>query len=179
MSPVVAYLIQSVGWAGAGFLAGVLVGRAARDVRRIAAAVTVDDTEGDEDMPDPRGSRPHWIGTASAQTLVALVVVLLGVVTVVQGIVQSDATAGLTRCQYEYSNAFADALEARSQASTDAQDALDELLTTVGQTLQSTDPNATRPPVQRAISEYLAKRQALKAQQAAHPYPAAPRARCP
>lgn len=180
MSPVLAYLIQSIGWAGAGFLAGVLVGRTARDVRRIAAAVSVDDGEGDEDMSEPRRSRRRWIGTASAQTVVALVVVLLGVVTVVQGIVQSDATERLTRCQAAYSNAFSDALNARSGASTNAQDALDQMLTAwLGIGNQNATPEERRAQALRALNDYFAKRDQLKAEQAAHPYPAPPRTMCP
>lgn len=173
MSPLVAYLLQSIGWAGAGFLGGVLVGRTARDVHKIAQAVEPDDgATMPSDQPAPQ-RRTRW----PSQTVIAIIVVLLGVLTVVQGIVQSQATERLTRCQASYSNAFADALDARSSASSEAQDALDQLATTVGNALQGSQDARTR--ARAAISDYLAKRQALKRQQAAHPYPAPPRAACP
>lgn len=172
MNAVIAYALQSIGWAGAGFLCGVLVGRAARDVHRIATAVTDEDGER---MPPPH--RPRWTERAPSTSLIAIVVVLLGIVTVVQGIVQSDATERVTRCQIKYSNDFSDALDARTRASTDAQNALDQLLTTVGDTLNG---NASaRPRIQQAINDYLAKRAAVKNEQAQHPYPPPPRETCP
>jgi hypothetical protein len=170
------YLAQSLGWAALGFLAGFLAGHAARDVHRIASAVdTAVDTAmtGEHDMPrhTPRRAR------ISGQTVIAVVVVLLGVLTVIQGLVQSAATDRLTQCQANYSNGFADALNARSQSSTDAQEALDDLMSTVGGALQGSAVD--RAAVQRAITDYLAKRAAVKAQQQAHPYPPPPRATCP
>ncbi|MGW5720764.1 hypothetical protein ACWEVP_31645 [Amycolatopsis sp. NPDC003865] len=175
MNAALAYALQSIGWGGAGFLAGLLVGRAARDVHRIATAVTGKNPEdGDKPMP---ARRPRWTERAPSTSLIAIVVVCLGVVTVVQGIVQSDATARVTRCQVNYSNDFSDALDARTRASTDAQNALDELLTTVGETLNGNTTSRTR--IQQAINDYLAKRAAVKHEQAQHPYPPPPRESCP
>lgn len=164
---VLSYLAQSLGWAVLGFLGGYLVGHAVRDVNRIADAVT-----GEEIMP-PRRRVPRL----SFQTVIAVIVVLLGVLTVIQGLVESAATQRLTQCQSAYSNGFADAINARAQSSAEAQDALDELVTTVGGALQGNEPD--RASVQQAIAGYLAKRAAVKAQQQAHPYPPPPRAVCP
>ncbi|TDQ01234.1 hypothetical protein [Labedaea rhizosphaerae] len=164
---VASYLAQSLGWTAVGFLGGYLAGHAARDVQRIADAVTGEDTM----------QRKPRIPRISSQTVVAIVVVVLGILTVIQGLVQSAATDRLTQCQADYSNDFADALDARSQASTDAQEALDDLMSTVGGALRG---NAVdRAAVQHAIADYLAKREAVKRQQQAHPYPPPPRAVCP
>ena len=103
-------------------------------------------------------------------------VVLLGVLTVVQGLIQSAATDRLTQCQADYSTGFADALSARAQASTEAQAALDDLMSTVGGALTGSAPD--RAAVQQAIADYLAKREAVKRQQQAHPHPPPPRAVC-
>ena len=165
---VLSYLMQSLGWAVVGFLGGFLAGHAARDVHRIADAMTGEDT-----MPQRTPRFPR----ISSQTVIALVVVLLGVLTVVQGLIQSAATDRLTQCQAAYSNGFADALNARSQATTDAQDALDDLMATISQAIQGSAPD--RAAVQHAIADYLAKREAVKREQQAHPYPLPPRATCP
>lgn len=168
---VLSYLAQSLGWAVVGFLGGFLAGRAARDVHRIASAVDTAVT-GDHTMTK-HGPRAR----INSQTVIAIVVVLLGVLTVIQGLAQSAATDRLTQCQTNYSNGFADALNARSQSSTDAQEALDDLMSTVGGALQGSAVD--RAAVQRAIADYLAKRDAVKRQQQAHPYPPPPRATCP
>jgi hypothetical protein len=180
VNAVIAYALQSIGWAGAGFICGVLVGRAARDVHRIATAVTNEDTDEDGvSRMKPPGRRPRWTERAPSSSLIAIVVVLLGVVTVVQGIVQSNATERLTRCQLEYSNAFSDALNARTAASTGAQDALDQLLNTwLGIGSQNATPEERRAQALRALNDYFAKRQQVKTEQQAHPYPAPPRVSC-
>lgn len=158
------FLIQTVASMVLGFLVGFLLGRAVRDVHRIADAVTDEETA----VPQDRPNRPRWLST---QLVVAAIVVLLGVLTVAQGLIQSAATERLTECQADYSNQFADALEARSAATAQAQSSLDELIAVVA---QSIDPTV----IQRAVNDYLAKRDAVQREQQANPYPEPPRDAC-
>lgn len=176
---VLLYAAQSAGWVTAGFLGGWLAGRAGRDLHTLAEAVetaeTGDTTVG-EDPPSPpprhrRRPRPEWV--------IGVVVLLLAITTVAQGIVESVAARRIVACQTAYVNAFADALDARTQASTDAQDALDQLVTTIGGTFTSPPSPGRGQAVQKAITDYLASRDRVKRQQRAHPYPPAPRDLCP
>jgi hypothetical protein len=167
------YVAQSAAWAVGGFLGGYLAGRAARDVHQLASAVETGDTTVDPPPPPSRRRRPR------AEWVLGVVVLLLAIVTVVQGLVQSAATRRVVQCQAEYGNAFADALDARTQASAGAQNALDQLVTTIGNTLNGPPSPARAAAVHQAIAEYLATRAKLKQQQQAHPYPPAPRDLCP
>lgn len=177
MTPWV-YALQTAGWCLAGFVAGFLVGRTARDVHRIADAVT---TEGDHVAENNR--RPWW-DRINSRVVVAVFVVGLGVLTVGQGLAQSAALRRITECNIAFANQFADALEARSVSSQDAQNALDELMTVVGQ-LGSTPPTsaadleARRETYRKAITGYLAKRAEAKEQQQKNPFPKPPRESCP
>lgn len=171
------YLLQTSVWCAVGFVTGFLVGRAARDVHRIAVAVTEEDL-----MPANRQRRR--MSFSPTRVAIALVVIALGVFTVVQGIAQSNATKRIAQCHAAYANAFADALEARSHGSQQAQDALDKLMTTMGQ-LSATPPADAADLARRreesrlAIAEYIKTRNELKDVQAAHPYPPPPRDACP
>jgi hypothetical protein len=200
MTAPIAYLVQSAGWAGAGFVGGLVVGRTARDVRHIAQAVqpeppTTPDrpghASGGPDMPStpdqPPASPPpqperrarRWarrLDRVTSQRMTAIVVLLLAIATVAQGVVEGQATQRLTHCQSSYSNRLADAIDARSTASATAQDALDQLVTAVGAALHGGQVGAG--DFQRAIAQYQTKRAALKRQQAEHPYPAPPRTVC-
>lgn len=172
------YALQTAGWCLAGFIAGFLVGRTARDVHRIAYAVT---TEGE---PMAKDIRLRWWDRVNARVVIAVLVVGLGVLTVAQGLVQSAAVRRISECNTAFANQFADALEARSSASQQAQDALDELMTVVGQ-LGATPPTSEadlasrRETYRKAITGYLAKRAEVKAQQTKNPYPKPPRESCP
>lgn len=172
------YVIQTAGWCAAGFVAGFLAGRAARDVHRIADAVT---TKG-ETMTDV--TRRRWWDRSKTRIVIAAIVVGLGILTVAQGLVQSAAIRRITNCQTTFSNQFADALEARSLASQQAQDALDELMTVVGRLGASPPANPAeaeerRETYRKAITGYLDKRAAVRASQQRNPYPKPPREACP
>lgn len=162
------YATESAGWAVLGFAIGYFVGRAARDVHRVVTAITPNTT----DTPPPTGRR-HPL---SGHTIVGLIVVLLGVVTVVQGIVTNNATRQIAECQAAYSNGFADALDARSSATTATQDALDELVTTVSGYLA--DSPIPSDKVRVAIGRYLDQRAKAEAERERHPYPPPPRDLC-
>lgn len=178
MNPWV-YLLQTLGWCAVGFVAGFLAGRAARDMHRIADAVT----EGGA-VPASRRRRMWDRLKPSGQFLVALVVVVLGVLTVVQGLIQSAATRRVSQCHAAYANAFADALDARSRASQEAQDALDGLMITIGRlsatpVADEADRARRSEESRKAISDYVTKRAQAKDQQARNPYPPPPRDACP
>lgn len=159
------YIIQSFPWALAGILVGWFMGRSTVAVESIAEAVKGDTV----DTTVKRRRRP------TSMAVLGVVVVVLGVFTAVQGYVQGAATARLAECQQAYSNGFADALDARSKATVEAQDALDEFLTTVAHITPAPEAQAK---FQAAFSEYLDKRAAAKKAQKEHPFPPAPRDVC-
>lgn len=168
----VLYVAQSAAWAAGGFLGGFLAGRTVRDVHRLAQAAETRDTV--ETQAPARRWRPR------GEWVLGLIVLLLAIATVVQGIVQSAATRHVVQCQQDYSNAFADALDARTASSQQAQDALDQLISTFAGTTQGGPPSpGQRERFQQAINDYVAKRAVVKQQQAAHPFPPAPRDLCP
>lgn len=167
MSDLAVYAAESAAWALAGFVGGFTLGRAVRDSYRQTGAIVTTHATG------KRSWRP------SAQWVLGVVVILLAIVTVLQGIVQGAATRHVVECQQQYSDAFSAALDARTNATNTAQNALDQLVTTVGHAL-SEPPTAQRgADVQKAITAYLNSRAALKQQQQQHPYPPAPRDLCP
>lgn len=163
------YILQSLPWAIAGALVGFFMGRSTVAVQVIAEAVQ----EG-ADMPAEEIRTP-WYRKITAMHVIGTVVVLLGIFTAVQGYVLNDATHRLGQCQVAYSNGFADALDARSQASQDAQNALDDFLVKVS---SATPTIEGRDLVRQALDDYLAKRAEAKKTQAAHPFPDPPRDAC-
>jgi hypothetical protein len=155
------YLLQSVLWAVGGFVLGVLYARRTQDVHRIANAV-----EGSDVVKVPRKRwRPNY------QLVLGLAVVLLTTYTTWQ-------TGRLSDCQLEYSNKFADALDARTQATGEAQQALDELMAMVGQLMTAGSSPQAREEFRAALAKYLTNRDTAKRQQQDNPYPPAPRDLC-
>lgn len=163
------YLAQSIPWAAVGLLAGYMAGRTVRDLDVIAAAVTPE-----EPMTEPRRFRLRF------NHILAAVVFLLAVGSVVQGYVYNATTQRIADCTRGYSNGFADAIDARSQASQDAQSALDDLMESVGTVVFGTDAGTpqARQRFGDALSEFLAKREEAKKQQELNPYPPPPRDVC-
>ncbi|MGB3443901.1 MAG: hypothetical protein WBA97_34620 [Actinophytocola sp.] len=162
------YILLSVPWTGVGLLVGWLMGRSTVAVDALADAVQ------DEGDPVPEGQiarRSRFTGTH----VLGAIIVILGVFTAVQSYVQSDATARLTECQTAYANGFADALDARSTATSEAQDALDQLLSSVAAV---TPTEEGRRQFQDALTAYLEKRAVAKKAQQENPYPSPPRDVC-
>lgn len=179
------YLINTVGSAAVGFLGGILVGRGLRDVHAIAGAVSTTDEPAEPRLPaspaKPEPSRrraANWLSRISTQVVVGIIVVLLGALTLLQGARQSADTDRLTRCLADYSTEFSGALEARSKASADAQDALDKLINTIASNIASPDHVAGQNITRQAIRDYVNSRARVKQSQQANPYPAPPKARC-
>lgn len=163
------YIAQSGAWAIGGFLGGFVTGRTVRDVHTIATQ----NTSGATSMPMPRPKRFRF------EWVIGIVVMLLAIATVGQGWVEGAADRTLLQCQQNYANGVAAALDARTDASAAAQNALDTLVTTIGQAISTPPTAATHGAVEKAITTYLVTRTQLKAQQAAHPYPPAPSTACP
>lgn len=164
------YIVQSLPWITAGLLTGFFIGRATVAVEVVTDAVR---SEGDEmrDSSPPEKKRPK----VSSNAVIAAVLVALGLATAVQSYVQSQATARVTECQTAYANGFADALDARSKATAEAQNALDDLLTTVSEVAPTPEGRAQ---FRRALADYLEKRAEAKKTQREHPYPDPPRDLC-
>jgi hypothetical protein len=164
------YIVRSVPWSLAGLLIGVFIGRLTVAADAIAAAVQDEETT----MPDPRTPRRRrWRITKNG--VVVGVLVTLGLLTGVQAYVQGEATDRLAECQATYSNALADALDARFGASSEAQQALDELLSTVSAAAPTPEGGQQ---VRQALADYQSKRADAKRAQKDNPYPPAPRDAC-
>ena len=107
--------------------------------------------------------------------IIGLLMIFLSVATGVQGYILDSRTQQVAACVSAYADGFADAIEARSNANRESQDALDELMVTVGAVLTRT---ADRDRLVLAVQDYLRKRVEAKTTQARNPFPAAPRDAC-
>jgi hypothetical protein len=128
-------------------------------------------------------------GKITGVRLLGAVVLALTIVTGLQGYAQGKATerqgreterqAEITKqlvsCLRTYSNELADAIELRSKASAEAQDASDNLWFGVAQAPQTQEG---RDQARRVFDDYIAKRAAAKKTQTDHPYPPPPRDVC-
>jgi hypothetical protein len=114
--------------------------------------------------------------------VIAAFLVLLGLFTAAQSWYQSERTRQNAECTRAYADGFADALDARSEASAAAQNALDAWMTTLDELMTKTppgaDPTASRERFRAATVEYLSKRAEAKKQMRDNPFPAAPRDLC-
>ncbi|HEX5119825.1 MAG TPA: hypothetical protein VFW65_31960 [Pseudonocardiaceae bacterium] len=172
MNEIAEYLVESAVWAVVGFVGGYAIGRVAVTGRddSTGADVTTDAPE-----PPPTRHRKGFTG----QQMLGVVVVILALATVAQGLIQSAATRAVVTCQQEYSNGFADALDARTAASTAAQNSLDSLIGVVGHVIEEPPSPQAATEFAHAVTAYLNTRAMLKRQRQLHPYPPAPRDLCP
>lgn len=175
------YLVHAIGWSSAGAVVGVLLDRAVLALRQIARSPRQEDPVQTPD-PSPRRQRVRRVFGAS---VVPAVLIVLAVVSAVQGWTTSRTNAAqdaeVTRvqtCQLAYANGFADAIDARANATREAQDALDELMTVVGELTSSGGSAAAGERFRAALSDYLTKRATAKQRQLDNPYPPAPRDLC-
>lgn len=124
-------------------------------------------------MPDkpvqPRRRRP-WRPTRG--NLVALVLIVLAFATGWQGY----RSAQLVECLRGYANQSAEALIARTDASTQQQAALDEVMRAVSKAF--TEGPSGSNNVRAELEKYLEKRGQTLAAQEKHPYPDPPRDVC-
>jgi len=178
VNPLLEYTVSSIIWAGAGLVVGFAAGRLTRTVDRMAENVeTITDavTEGSPAVTTSRRRR-----RPSYEHVIGAVVVLLGIFTAANGIHQTSETRRFADCTRAYSDGFADALDARSAASAQAQEALDDLMATVGQLTSVGEAGTPQAQEQfrTALSDYLTKRTEAKKKQRENPFPEAPRKVC-
>lgn len=167
------YLAERAPWAAVGLLAGYLFGRGVRDLETIAAAVTPE-----ESKVDKPSRFQAVIQKMTGLHVLGIVVFVLAVGTVVQGYVHNEQTQRIAECTKAYSSGFADAIDARSSATSAAQQALDDLMTQVGQLSAGVASPESREQFRIALADYLSKREEAKKQQAENPFPAPPRDVC-
>lgn len=153
---VLLYILERLPWAGAGLLGGVLLGF---HLRRTGGTMA--------------GNGRKWRPTGLH--VFGVILVFLSVGTAIQGVVQSRATDRLTNCIATYSNSLADAIEARSRASGEAQRASDDVWRTIYYLPQNEEGRAQ---ARRVFEEYLRKREAANRAQTENPYPPPPKAVC-
>jgi aminoglycoside phosphotransferase family enzyme len=112
------------------------------------------------------------------QRIFGALVIVLAVMTVLQGVVVSQDNRRIAQCVARYSNGFSDALDARSKSSGQSQRALDEMVTAIRSTLAKPGTTSGQQSLHAAIDKYLAQRQEVLAEQRRHPYPPPPRDAC-
>lgn len=155
----VIYLVQAFAWSVAGGLIGYMFG-----------ANLCRTTEG-SDVTKTRW-RPKF------DHIIAACFLALAVATAVQGYVLGNRTDALSRCQLAYSTGFADAIDARTQASREKDEAQDELWKIVRSGFQAPGPDI-RTRFEHQLNLYLDARERVKESQKDNPYPPAPRDACP
>ena len=149
---------------------GFILGRLSRNVETIATVVAEEGATVTAAAP----RRKRWTFEKTAAT--ALIV--MGLFTAAQSLYQDSATRRVAECTRAYSNGFADALDARSEANAAAQQALDELMTQVGQLSTGIPTEENRGQFRTALQDYLAKRAEAKKKQQENKFPPAPRDVC-
>lgn len=132
----------------------------------------------------PRRSRmKHGIGAVLRQLdkgrVLGVALLLLALFSTTTAIAQlraqsrlNDRQAALVRCLTNYSNGFADALDARTKATNAQQAAFDKFINKIA------DPNLRPGEFRVALDEYQAARAKQLAALADNPYPPAPRKIC-
>lgn len=175
------YTLHSLGWSSAGLVLGVVLDRVVLALQQIAHTTRSEDHVPTTDRPS---RRQRWQSLFNS-VVVPAVVIAMAIATAVQGVVtarinaaQDDETKRVLNCQQAYGNGFADAIDARANTNREAQDALDELMTVVGELTTGGASPAASERFRTALSDYLAKRATAKQQQKENPYPPAPRDLC-
>jgi hypothetical protein len=174
ITDTVIYLILSVPWAAAGFLAGFTAGVKA-DVWSHAMPTIERPTATPSDNPEDEPSRAPWY--RRSQTWIGAAVALVGVVTGIQWYIQGADTKRLVECQNAYASGVADALDARTEAQRSVTEAQDGLWFLINQGLAAPSPEI-RDQFRAKLDQYVHAREESKKTQAEKPYPAAPREVC-
>lgn len=168
------YVLHALGWSLLGGVVGVLLDRAVLALQQIARTTPQEEPVHPSDRPTRRQRMRRWF----TRSVVPAVLIVLALGTVTQGFITARVTKDVQDCQLLYANRFADAIDARANATREAQDSLDELMATVGELTTSTAQAAAREKFRAALTDYLLKRATAKKQQQDHPYPPAPRDLC-
>lgn len=173
--------LPNVLYALAWFVLGVIVGaqwtRMRGEVRRIANAQAGEEhvapQQETEQTPPKRARTRRW-----ARRVLDAFVVLLFISSAVQAYLTNEQIQAVVDCQNGYQAGFADALDARSKTSQEAQQSLDDLMTTIGSLATGVATPENRQRFVDALASYLQKRAEAKKQQQEHPYPPSPRDVC-
>lgn len=168
-----AYASHAAVWSLAGLSAGLVIGAS---LVINARSTGTEDVMPDE-LPTPAGRERRWWRVVRGN-VVALALVLLAAGSAIQVVWATEADGRITECLKGYANGFADAIDARSAASAEAQEAVDALWQSVGKLTTSAASPDVRDQFQRSLAEYLSKREKAKQQQQENPYPPAPRDLC-
>lgn len=123
MSPVLEYVVNSLGWSLAGFAAGWAVASLRRDLTTIKEAV-VDDTPDGDQLP----AHTSRVSTDTATRWLGIVVALLAIVTVTQGVIAQRRIGEVTSCQARFNSEFAQATSVRAQLANEDRLALQNML---------------------------------------------------
>lgn len=175
MTELIPPALSALFWFGLGAVFGAQWTRMGRDVRRLKAKAGERETAvrtAADDQPAP-AHPPRWL-----RMILDAVVVLLFLGSAVQAYVTYDRFGDIIACQNGYQAGFADALDARSKATQDAQDALDDLMSTVGRLIAGGPSPEVRQQFATALTGYLDKRAQAKKRQQEYPYPPSPRDVC-
>lgn len=173
------YFVESVPWLVVGLIGGFVLGRSTVALSAIADAAQRRDNEGGSmsDVETGSVSKPVKQRRFSLIHVIGLALIGLSVFSAIQDNAQDEATARLTECQLAYADGFADALDARSKASLESQEALDAWMTRVNAVIQAPSPQAAEE-IRKAFTEYLEARREAKETQKTNPYPDPPRDVC-
>lgn len=156
----ITYLTQAIAWSITGGFVGFMVG--SNLCRKEGSAVAT----------ERRRWRPRF------DHVIVAVVLALGLATALQGYFLNARQEELSRCQLAYSTGFADAIDARTQASKEKDEAQDELWRIVQSGFQAPGPDV-RVRFEKQLNQYLEAREKVKESQKDNPYPPAPRDLCP
>jgi len=173
---------SNVGCLVLGFMLGWMFDHVTRAAMRIEESMADDPstrTEPPAPEPAPAPRERH-----TAVRIISVLLALVGVGTAVLGVVVTHQTSEaearddrLTACVTGYSNALADAFNARAAANSEASEAVDAVMAAIDMAFTDAPP-VGRDRVQKAIKDYREARDKAKRTQAQHPLPDAPRDAC-
>lgn len=170
--PSLTYLIESLPWAVAGFLAGCL-----------AMLKVQPSPDHHRETPMSSTETPPRRRRLTLVHIIGLVVVTLTITSAIQVQIQSreterqrQASERLTQCLVIYANEIADAIDIRSKAGQEAQVATVQMWRSVFGQPQTEEGRAA---ARKVFETYLDKQDAALKTQQANPYPPPPRTLCP
>lgn len=173
MSTTTVLILLAISNPACGFI-GYLIGRIARDTAETKDAVT-HDVEQTDGLSEDKSVGPRW--RMNVVVVIGMAVAAIGVVTALIGFSVTRNQDQLAGCVVGYSNATADALEARSSAATEANQQVENVFRAFLAAFSDT-PAVGRERVQHAFEEYLKAREATAKAQKDNPLPEAPRDAC-
>ncbi len=176
MSTTTVLILLAISNPACGFI-GYLIGRISRDTADTKEAVMHEVEETDGVDPVPRESRPVSRWRANTVVLISAAVAATGIITAIVGFNVTRNQDRLVGCVVGYSNATADAFEARRVAANDANQQVENVFRAFLAAFNDT-PAAGRDRVRLAFEQYIKAREESKKVQKDNPLPDAPRDAC-